>query len=124
MKIKADAGAPMLPIATAAPDGGYSEDMGMPAYPTAQAEYIMMNLVPEWERMFLKKNAKYRAVGNDLGARGVFPDINRKVGILKDRLWDGNGERTGDEDDDTRRVIYDLIGHLFLMQCMMDSEEN
>lgn len=88
-------------------------------YQTDQAEVICEDLVPAWRALFLQKNAKYRAVGNNLGARGVFPDINRKVGILKDRVWDGNET----EGESTEEVINDLIGHLFLMQYMLLQEE-
>jgi hypothetical protein len=85
---------------------------------TQQARDIMSRLVPEWAVGFISKNRKYKAVGNDLGPRGIFPDVNRKTGILKDRIWDGNGV-VGEA---TREVIQDLIGHLFLMLHMMDGE--
>lgn len=87
--------------------------------PTEQAMDILSRLLPEWRDLFLAKNAKYKAVGNDLGARGVFPDINRKTGILKDRIWDGNSS----PGESSREVILDLIGHLFLMLHMMDKEQ-
>lgn len=85
---------------------------------TNQAADIFDRLIPEWAVSFLAKNRKYKAVTNDLGPRGVFPDINRKVGILKDRVWDGNGV----VGESTREVIQDLIGHLFLMLHMIDTE--
>lgn len=113
-----------------APDGGWDPDVmgsthdsGMAvdliAYPTSQASDICQRLVPEWMALFLQKNLKYRKVSNDLGPRGVFPDINRKHGIIRDRVWDGS-EPVGEP---TREVILDQIGHLFLMLHMMDQEE-
>lgn len=88
------------------------------AIATEQARDIMDRIVPEWAEEFLRKNRKYKAVTNDLGPRGVFPDVNRKVGILKSRMWDG--EPTVGEP--TREVIMDLVGHLLLMVHMMDEE--
>lgn len=87
-------------------------------FPTEMAKRICQQQIPAWRTLFLEKNAKYRAVSDDLGARGVFPDVNRKVGILRDRVWDGNttiGEGTIE-------VINDLIGHLFIMQDMLIQE--
>lgn len=86
------------------------------AITTDQAMDIVSRLAPEFLDLFLRKNRKYRKVGNDLGERGVFPDINRKVGIIRDRIWD-DGEEEGEP---TREVIMDLIGHLFLMLHMID----
>lgn len=93
---------------------------GGTVYATEQAYDICERLIPEWKALFIQKNAKYRAVGTSLGARGVFPDINRKTGVLKDRIWDG-GEVIGEP---TREVIMDLVGHLFLMLQMLDAEES
>jgi hypothetical protein len=89
------------------------------AIATEQARVIMENLVPQWAEEFLEKNRKYKAVDNSLGAKGVFPDIYRKVGILKSRMWDGE-QSVG---EGTTEVIRDLIGHLFLMAYMLDCEE-
>ena len=86
---------------------------------TSQAYDIVSRITPQFFDLFLEKNRKYRKVGNALGSRGVFPDIHRKVGILKDRIWDAQ-ESPGEP---TREVAMDLIGHLFLMIYLMDLEE-
>ena len=80
---------------------------------TAEARRIE-RMVPEVMRRFYRKNTKYAKVqtGHDLGAKGIIPDINRKTGVLVDRLWDGSPE----VDEDTIEVIDDLIGHLFLLR--------
>jgi hypothetical protein len=83
---------------------------------TPEAEYIVEHLVREWLDSFLAKNRKYKDVDQSLGARGVFPDVNRKVGILKSRVW--NDERHAPAEESTDEVIMDLIGHLFLMLAM------
>lgn len=80
---------------------------------TPEAEVIINVLVEEFLKLFLNKNLKYQAVqkGYDLGDKGIIPDLNRKLGILVDRLWNDSME----VGEDTDEVISDMIGHLFLM---------
>lgn len=81
-----------------------------------QAEYIVRMLLPSWYARFIAKNKTYASVDQSLGPRGVFPDINRKVGILKKRIWEQNfAQEDPSEGEATTEVIEDLIGHLFLM---------
>jgi hypothetical protein len=92
----------------------------LPPILTVEAHYIADDLLPEWLALFLKKNAKYRDVQH-LGAKGTFPDVNRKVGAIKSVVW--NGEPEADGAESTRQVIMDLIGHLFLMLALYDVEQ-
>ena len=80
---------------------------------TDEAHVIAGKLMPVFLELFLEKNRKYASVqdGHDLGAEGIIPDVNRKMGILIDRLWHGN-PTVG---EDSKEVILDMIGHLFLM---------
>jgi hypothetical protein len=72
---------------------------------------IITGILPVWARVFAGKNRKYEALAhNDLGAKGKFVDIYRKVMVLKSRLWDGR-ETVGES---TEEVMLDMIGHLFL----------
>jgi len=89
-------------------------------WPTKEAEAIFEHHLAEWARLFLTKNLNYRAVRH-LGSRGVFPDINRKIGVLEDRVWNGNPELFGES---TMEVIYDAIGHLFMMAAFLAEEDN
>jgi hypothetical protein len=89
-------------------------------WPTKEAEAIFEHHLAEWARLFLMKNLNYRAVRH-LGSRGVFPDINRKVGVLEDRVWNGNMHPLGEP---TTEVIYDAIGHLFMMAAFLEEEDN
>ena len=89
--------------------------VSVPNVPTPEADLIVNHLLAQWLDLFLEKNSKYKAV-RQLGARGVFPDVNRKVGILEARVW--NGENVPGES--TERVIMDLIGHLFLMWANLE----
>ena len=83
---------------------------------TSMAERLVGGVLQEWLDLFLQKNRKYRTVGDGLGAKGVFPDIWRKVGVLKARVWEGDDAGSGEP---TTEIIDDLIGHLFLMRDML-----
>lgn len=90
------------------------------AIQTDQAQDIKSRILPEFVLMFLEKNRKYARVGNELGSKGIIPDLNRKMGIIIDRVWDGHDS----PGEPTREVAMDLIGHLLLMIHMMDVEAN
>jgi len=116
-----------LAMASARDDGGSSVLDGMDwhdepdgLYPTRQAYDICERLIPETRELFLRNNRKYRRVGNELGSRGVIPDINRKHGVILSRVWDG-AEVVG---EDTRTLIMEQVGHLFLLLHMLDSEQD
>jgi hypothetical protein len=85
---------------------------------TPQSFDIFNRLLPEWADRFCVGQIKYENVDDHLGSKGVFPDINRKVGRLERDIWDGRTPPPGAEP--TREVIMDLIGHLFLMLHMED----
>lgn len=91
---------------------------------TPMAQRLMAWVLPNWLDLFLAKNRKYAEVDQSLGPAGVFPDINRKVGVLRRRIWDG---RTSDvsagSDESTVEIIDDLIGHLFLMRHLMVEQD-
>lgn len=87
-------------------------------FPTEQATDIFTRLIPEWSEKFLEANRQYKDVGNALGSKGVFPDVWRKVNVLRSTVWEG--EPAGRESP--REIMFDLIGHLFLMVHMCDEE--
>jgi hypothetical protein len=78
---------------------------------------IYLRLLPEWAERFALGQEKYQDVEH-LGPKGVFPDVNRKVGRLRSDIWEGRTPPEGAEP--TREVILDLIGHLFLMLHLED----
>lgn len=70
--------------------------------------------VLEWTlAVFLQRNAEYGDGAHNLGSRGQYADINRKVIKLKRYLWDGEPVRPGAEDVET--IAAELIGHLLLL---------
>lgn len=87
---------------------------------TDDAKYIM-SILPGIIDTFLEKNRKYAEVerGYDLGAGGIIPDLNRKLGILVARMWYG-AEEVGEPTDE---VIGDMIGHLLLMLAKRNNDK-
>lgn len=60
--------------------------------------------------LFLEKNQGYGDTAYNLGAKGQYADMNRKMGKLKHTLWDGNpvvGESV-------EEMLMDLFGHVLL----------
>lgn len=81
---------------------------------------IAQKHMPDWLALFAKKNADYGGGSAfELGERGQYSDIHRKMIKLKRSMWDG--EELGFEGQ--AEVISDLIGHLFLTLHMMQLKE-
>lgn len=87
---------------------------------SSELKAIAQHHMPEWLRLFAKKNADYGSGSAfELGERGQYSDIHRKMIKLKRAMWDG--EELGFEDTD--EIIKDLIGHLFLTLHMRGMKE-
>lgn len=72
---------------------------------------IATRIMPEWLALFARKNRDYGSgSAYELGVRGQYSDIHRKMIKLKRAMWDG--EQLDFEDTD--EIIKDLISHLFL----------
>ncbi len=88
---------------------------------TELAKRIMKYHAPAALDHFIERNGEY---GDDddfnLGSRGQYVDISRKVQKLKRRMWDGQPEPDGAES--TRTVVMELIGHLLMTMDYLDSE--
>lgn len=85
---------------------------------TPEARDIVERLAPEWQALFLAKNANYGEHADDLGVRGQYADIHRKTTLLRRALWDGEELRF----ESAREVCFDLIGHLFLTIAKLDKK--
>ncbi len=84
------------------------------------ARIFMQGGALEWALgVFLNRNAEYGDGAHNLGMRGQYADINRKVIKLKRYLWDGEPVRPGAEDVET--IAAELIGHLLLL---LDEQTN
>lgn len=81
-----------------------------------ELQAIATELMPAWLELFAKKNADYGAGSSfELGVKGQYSDIHRKMIKLKRALW--HGEELAFEG--VEEVIQDLISHLFLTQYML-----
>src|SRR5690349_3697784 len=80
---------------------------------------IAKRIMPEWLELFARKNRDYGSgSAYELGVRGQYSDIHRKMIKLKRAMWDG--EQLDFEDTD--EIIKDLISHLFLTLHMFGLE--
>lgn len=85
---------------------------------TTEAFDIIDRLLPEWWALFKEKNNEYGTHDDDLGMKGQYADMHRKMKKLRNNLW--NGEILTHEQP--REVILDLIGHLFLTLTKGDKD--
>lgn len=85
---------------------------------TTEAFDIIDRLLPEWWTLFKGKNNEYGTHDDDLGMRGQYADMHRKMKKLRNNLWNGKALTH----EQPREVILDLIGHLFLTLTKGDKE--
>lgn len=71
------------------------------------------NIFDEAQTLFRRKNRGYGNTAYNLGARGQYADINRKMGKLKHQLWDGKVNED-DEGESMEEMLMDLMGHCAL----------
>jgi hypothetical protein len=112
-------GMPGLGSAGAAVVGGWS----LPIAPqTELAERIVGTHLPAALEHFLRRNAEYGDdVDFNLGSRGQYVDISRKVQKLKRLMWEGEQAKDGAES--ARTIVMELIGHLLMtMDYMMEED--
>jgi hypothetical protein len=95
----------------------------IPNVRTALARRIVDRHLPRALEHFLQRNAEY---GDDaefeLGIKGQYPDISRKVKKLKRRWWEDEEPKAGEESDET--IVMELIGHLLMSLDYMAGGEN
>lgn len=97
----------------------YGSGVGVPIVEanTDDARYIL-SIVPDILVKFLEKNTQYKdAQAMDLGAKGIVPDLNRKVAAIKGRVWDAV-----EGGDSVEELLGDVIGHALLMLAQLRTE--
>lgn len=87
-------------------------------YPTLVATFIFNELLPEWEELFLARNANYGEYDAELQELGEMVEIFRKYKKLKRAFIDKVD--TSNWDESPREVALDMIGHLFLLIAVID----
>lgn len=86
-----------------------------------ERRYIGLVLMPEIKKAFELWAKEYKQP-RDLGKRGEFASLYRKVRKLKTLIWDDHRTH-GDWREDERTIIMEVIAHGFLMLMDHDQEQ-
>jgi hypothetical protein len=98
-------------------NGGDGAAFTMQSGDSRELHDIIVHLLPNWATLFARKNADYGAGSSfELGIRGQYSDIHRKVLKLRRFMWEGETP----EFEGVEEVIHDLISHLFLTLFMIN----
>lgn len=100
-------------------NGNQAVSLNMEDGDSQELRNIATQLMPEFLHLFAQKNKDYGNNAQELGLRGQFADIWRKIAKLKKSMWDGEELLF----EGTDEVIMDLIGHLFLSLNMLRVKE-
>lgn len=100
-------------------NGSQAVSLNMEDGDSLELRNIATHLMPEFLHLFAQKNKDYGNNAQELGLRGQFADIWRKIAKLKKSMWDGEELLF----EGTDEVIMDLIGHLFLSLNMLRVKE-
>lgn len=88
---------------------------------TRELREIITEHFPAWAELFASKNSEYGSGSAfELGQRGQFSDIYRKIIKLKRAMWDEDESVLTTESVD--EIIMDMIGHCFLTLEMRKRE--
>lgn len=91
-------------------------------WPTKVAQAIFTKHLPAWINLFLQKNASYGESGyHDLGIKGYWPEIRRKLARLERALW--RDEDTSTWTEQPTEIIFDLIGTLLMCYDLLATEQ-
>ena len=87
---------------------------------TDELRNILLQQLPEFLDLFIRKNREYGENAQTLGPKGQFADIWRKIAKLKTGLWEGKEDQLTSEGVD--EILRDLIGHCLLTLSMRSRE--
>lgn len=100
--------------------------LGLPENVPFQGQRIMDEIVPPVLELFLRKNRDYNIQGIDiaeqLGIRGQWSDMYRKIAKLKQSMWDQDG--SGLEFESAEEIIQDLVGHCLLSLLFLKDKKD
>lgn len=83
-----------------------------------QGRTILYTVMPDVIRSFLKKNRDYGDTSFELGLKGQYAELHRKMGKLKRSMWEGEALAF----EQTDEVLSDLIGHCLLSMYFLKVE--
>jgi hypothetical protein len=82
--------------------------------------FMEKNILPILVEHFKAKSSDYGPDGfTDLGLRGQFSDIWRKVKKLKRTIWDGETLQF----EDTEEILKDLFGHILISLYLIQKRD-
>lgn len=84
-------------------------------------DYIARTIVPELLQRFDAWSVEYQQE-RDLGIRGEFVGLYRKVRKLKTVLWDGKSAASWREG--LRTILFEVAAHALLMLVDLDKEDS
>ena len=87
--------------------------------PSDQQYHLINVTIPDTIKMFLSKNRDYGDTSIDLGIKGQYAEIHRKVGKLKQSMW-LDKELSYEQTDE---ILKDLIGHCLLSLYFLDLQD-
>lgn len=76
-------------------------------------------IAPEVLERFLEASEDYGETFRELGLKGQFSDIYRKIGKLKRSIWDGHELKR----ESPREIAGDIIGHCLIIMYLYDEGE-
>lgn len=91
--------------------------------PNEVSRRVLLQILPDLLELYLNKSKDYgddEDTGDDLGPKGPFVDMFRKMKKLRRALWDGvELEGEGPEE-----IMQDLVGHIFIILDKMARESH
>lgn len=78
--------------------------------PLTPRERIATSIAPDTVELFVKKAADYGVHADDLGLKGQYSDIHRKIKKIRRSMWDGETLAF----ESLEEILMDLIGHCWL----------
>lgn len=92
-----------------------------PTAPPELPEHVrwILAAIPTWSARFTEKAVDYGDAVNELGKRGQFADMHRKMGKLKRAMWN-NEKLVGEQPIE---ICEDLIGHCFLTMYFLSNPD-
>lgn len=92
------------------PFAAWGEVLGMPGEQFSDVEKTRLAEAAKAISMFIIKSRDYGETADGLGSRGQFADIWRKVGKLRNLVWEGKQAQF----EKPYEVVQDLVGHSIL----------
>jgi len=81
---------------------------------------MLDEILPDLKERLLHKSADYGEVFRELGVRGQYSDMHRKMHKLKKALWDGE-QLKGEQPPE---ILSDLFGNILITLYLLEKDED